>query len=233
VTLTDVRLTGRNDQTTSATGISLLVLPGQSVALYAPADATAVELLDAVAGRRRVRNGRITVHGTTHRLGVPACDRYPGDRWLQSGRFPLLPSRSVTSNMVTALRARRPDAAARARIAELLVITGAANLAARRVDTLSAEQQWRILIARAMLNEPQLVAAEDPSPGLDSRTAAHVLDMLMDAQARFAFTLLLATRRLATAARCDRVVGLVDGQVTMDDLIGEDAWTRGRVDRIG
>jgi putative ABC transport system ATP-binding protein len=97
----------------------------------------------------------------------------------------------------------------------------------------TAEQQWRVLIARAMLNEPQLVAADDPSPGLDSRAAAHVLDMLMDAQARFEFTLLLATRRLATAARCDRVVGLVDGQVTMDELIGDDAWTRGRVDRIG
>jgi len=211
----------------------LRVAPGQSVALYGPADATAVELLDAIVGRRRVRHGQVTVHGTAHRLGVPASERCRGDRWLQSGRFPLLPSRSVTSNMVTALRARRPDATARARIAELLVITGAAHLAARRVDTLSAEQQWRILIARAMLNEPQLVAADDPSPGLDSRAAAHVLDLLMDAQARFAFTLLLATRRLATAARCDRVVGLVDGQVTMDELIDDDAWTRGRVDRIG
>lgn len=55
----------------------------------------------------------------------------------------------------------------------------------------------------------------------------------MDAQARFGFTLLLATGRLATAARCDRMVTLADGQVIGDELMGDDAWTRGRIDRIG
>jgi len=206
---------------------------GQSVALHGPADATAFDLLDVVAGRRRPRQGHVTVDGTVQRLGVPPLDRCLVDRRPLSGRFPLLPSRSVTSNMLTALRSRRPDPAAQARVAELLVITGAATLTARRFDTLSAEQQWRVLIARALLSRPQLVVAEDPSPGLDARAAMRVLDLLMDAQVRFGFTLLLATRRLATAARCDRVLSLAGGQVTADELIGDDAWTRRRVDRIG
>jgi predicted ABC-type transport system involved in lysophospholipase L1 biosynthesis ATPase subunit len=223
----------RDHLVAAADGISLHIPAGQSVALYDQADGSAAELLDVVAGRRRLRRGQVTVHGTMHRMGVPAIDRYQRDRWMQSGRFPLLPSRSVTGNMLAALRPRRPDAAARAHVAELLVITGATDLATRRVDTLSAEQQWRVLIAHALLTDPQLVMAEDPSPGLDSRVASRTLDLFMDAQARFGFTLLLATGRLATAARCERVVSLVDGQATGDELIAEDNWTRGRIDRIG
>lgn len=230
MTLTEVRL--RQDRTAPPDGISMHIPASQSVAMYDRADGCAVELLDVIAGRRRPRGGEVAVHGTRHRLDVRALDRSQKDRWLHSGRFPLLPFRSVSGNMLSVLRSRRTEAA-RARVAELLVITGAASLASRRLDTLSAEQLWRILIARALLIDPQLLLAEDPEPGLDSRTASLALDLLMDAQARFGFTLILATGRLATAARCERVVSLVHGRVTGDDLIGEDAWTRGRIDRIG
>jgi predicted ABC-type transport system involved in lysophospholipase L1 biosynthesis ATPase subunit len=195
VTLTHVRVRGRDDRP-AADDISLHIPAGQSVALYDQADGSAVEVIDVVAGRRRLRNGQVTVHGTRHWMGVPATDRPPRDRWRQSGRTPLL-------------------------------------LPSRRVDTLSAQQQWRILIARALLIDPQLLMAEDPAPYLDSRAASRALDLLMDAQARCGFTLLLATGRLATAARCERVVSLTDGLVTGDELIADDAWTRGRVDRIG
>lgn len=231
VTLTGVRVRGV-DRHAAADGISLHIPAGQSVALYDRAGSSAVELLDVIAWRRRLRSGQVTVHGTIHRMGVPAVGRHQTDRWLQ-GRFTLLPSRSVAGNMLAALRSRRPDAATRARVAELLAITGAANLASRRVETLSAEQQWRVLIARALLVDPQLVIAEDPAPGLDSRVASLALDLLMDGQARFGFTLVLATGRLVSAARCERVVSLVDGQVAGDELIGDDAWTRHRIDRIG
>jgi predicted ABC-type transport system involved in lysophospholipase L1 biosynthesis ATPase subunit len=231
VTLSSASVRPR-DHGAAPEGISLHIPGGQSVALYDRADSSAVEMLDVIAGRRRLRSGQVTVHGTMHRMGVPAAGRHQTDRWLQ-GRFTLLPSRSVAGNMLAALRSRRPDAATRARVAELLAITGAANLASRRVETLSAEQQWRVLIARALLIDPQLVIAEDPAPGLDSRAASLALDLLMDAQARVGFTLVFATGRLISAARCERVVSLVDGQVTGDELIGDDAWTRHRIDRIG
>ncbi|HEY7325632.1 MAG TPA: ATP-binding cassette domain-containing protein [Streptosporangiaceae bacterium] len=233
VTLTNVSVRPRDHRAAAPEGVSLHVPAGQSVALYDRAGSSGVELVDVIAGRRRLRSGQVTVHGTMHRMGVPAVDRRQADRWLLSGRFTLLPSRSVAGNMLAALRSRRPDAATRARVAELLAITGAANLASRRVETLSAEQQWRVLVARALLIDPQLVIAEDPAPGLDSRAASRALDLLMDAQARFGFTLVLATGRLVSAARCERVVSLADGQVTGDELIGDDAWTRGRIDRIG
>jgi putative ABC transport system ATP-binding protein len=218
-----------------AAAISLAVSRGQSVALHAAEDHTAIDLLDVVAGLQRPRRGVVTVGGVAvHRLSGQAMERYRRQRGLLSSRFPLLPSLSVTENVLVGLRSQRAGGApGRAVAAELLAATGATSLASRRVETLSAEERWRVLIARALLPAPWLVLAEDPPSGLTARSAARVLDVLMDAHARLGFTLLLATDRLATAVRCERLVSLEGGTVIQDELTGDDAWTRGRVDRIG
>jgi predicted ABC-type transport system involved in lysophospholipase L1 biosynthesis ATPase subunit len=102
------------------------------------------------------------------------------------------------------------------------------------VNQLTAEEQWRIMIARALVSSPRLVLAEDPAQSMDSRTAARVLDVLTDAHATFGFTLFLAADRLTSAVRCQRQVSLVDGAVAEDETTsGDDAWTRSRIDRIG
>jgi putative ABC transport system ATP-binding protein len=218
-----------------AVGVSLQIPPGQSVALLSQSDSTAIDVLDVVAGLRRPRSGTVIVGGTlVHRLSGAAMERYRGDRGLLSARFPLLSSLSVTDNVLAASRSRRADARARERAAEVLVITGAAHLAAARVEALTAEQRWRVLVARALLPAPRLILAEDPTQLMEQRSATRVLDLLMDAHAQYGFTLLLATGRLAAAARCQRLVSLANGMVQADDVGGDDdPWTRGRVDRIG
>jgi putative ABC transport system ATP-binding protein len=235
VALTGVRVGGRERHPTAAAdGINVHITAGQSVAMYDQADGSAVDLLDVVGGLRRPRSGQVGVDGVAvHRLSGGSLERYRGERGLISGRFRLLSSLSVTDNVLAALRTRRAHAAARDHAAELLAIAGAARLATRRVDALTAEQQWRVLIARALLAAPRLMLAEDPASVLDPRSARRVQDLLMDAHARFGFTLLLATGRLATTVRCERVVSLADGQLTADELTGDDEWTRGRIDRIG
>jgi predicted ABC-type transport system involved in lysophospholipase L1 biosynthesis ATPase subunit len=232
-----VRLTGvivRSGALVAA-GISLHIPAGQSVALHSHVDGTAVDMLDVVAGLRRPRSGQVLVGGVeVDRLSGAAMERYRANRGLLSQRFPLLSSLSVTDNVLAASRSRRADARARERAAELLVLTGAGHLASAPVEALTAEQQWRILVARALLPVPRLVLAEDPTPILKPRSAARILDLLMDAHGRYGFTLLLATDRLATAARCRRLVTLAGASVTADELSSDDdPWTRGRVDRIG
>jgi putative ABC transport system ATP-binding protein len=233
--LTRVQLRTLDRGTSPAAGITLEVPPGQSVALHSPADGTAIELLDVIAGLGRPQSGQVIVDGVAvNRLSGQAMERYRGQRGLLSPRFPLLSSLSVTDNVLAALGPRRADAAARERAAELLVVSGIRHLAGSGVETLSAEQHWRVLVARALLSAPRLLLAEDPAPGLAARSAASVLDLLMDAHNRFGFTLLLATGRLAAAARCQRLVSLAEGLIRADDLAGDDdPWTRGRVDRIG
>jgi putative ABC transport system ATP-binding protein len=219
----------------AAPGVSLQIPAGQSVALRSQSDSTAVDVLDVVAGLRRPRSGQVIVNGAAvHGLSGAAMERYRRDRGLVSFRFPLLSSLSVTDNVLAASRSRRSDARVRARAAELLVITGTAHLAAARVETLTTEEHWRILIARGLFAAPRLVLAEDPGQVLEPRGAARILDLLMDAHGRYGFTLLVATDRLVTAARCQRLIGLADGTVRADELAGDDdPWTRGRIDRIG
>jgi len=235
--LTLTRVTWRAsqaDDTSAAQGVSLHMPPGQSAALHSEPPGDATELLDIVAGLRRPRSGRVTVDEVAvDGLSGPALDRYRAGRGLLSARFPLLPSLSVTDNVLAALPPGRIDAATRDRAAQLLAVTGAARLAGP-AGALPAGQQWRILIARALLPGPRLVLAEDPAPGLDSRSATAVLDLLMDVHARFGFTLLLTVDRLAGASRCQRLVRLAGGAVVEDELTGgDDPWTRGRIDRIG
>jgi putative ABC transport system ATP-binding protein len=218
----------------AAAGISLAFPPGQSVALLSKPQHDGAELLDVIAGLTRPRSGQVRVDGVAvDHLSGAALDRYHARRGLVSARFPLLPSLSVTDNVLAALLAGRVDAATRGRAARLLELTGAARLTGR-VNQLTAEEQWQIMVARALVSSPRLVLAEDPASSLDSRAAARVLDVLMDAHATFGFTLVLTADRLTSAVRCQRQVSLVDGIATEDQIItGDDAWTRSRIDRIG
>ena len=74
-----------------------------------------------------------------------------------------------------------------------------------------------------------MLLAEDPATEVESRAVDRVLDVLMDAHARFGFTFVLAAERLAAAVRCERRVALVDGAVAEDEPSGI-AIAKGRFD---
>jgi putative ABC transport system ATP-binding protein len=215
-------------------GVSLQVPPGQSLALLSQPRGTATALLDVIAGIRRPRAGELRVDGVAmHRLGGREASRYRAGRGLVSPRFPLLASLPVTDNVLATPSAGRPSAPAAERAVQLLEFAGVTRLTVP-VEQLAAEERWRVMIARALVPCPRLLLAEDPATEVDWRAADRVLDVLMDAHARFGFTLVLAAERLAAAVRCERRVSLVDGAVAEDEITGDDdGWTRSRVDRIG
>lgn len=231
-------VTGAGDA--DGAGLSLRVPPGQSLVLLGRPHGTATALLDVVAGLRRPRTGEIWVDGVAvHRLGGREASRYRAGRGLVSPRFPLLASLPVTDNVLAAPpvdrsgQPGRPSAAETERALRLLEFAGVTRLAVP-VDQLTAEERWRVMIARALMPCPRLVLAEDPATEVESRAVDRVLDVLTDAHDRFGFTLVLTAERLAAAVRCERRVSLVDGAVADDEITGDDdGWTRGRVDRIG
>ena len=218
----------------SLPGVSLTVPPGQSLALLSRPPGAATGLFDAIAGLSRPRAGLVRVDGVAvNLLSRAELDRYRARRGLVSPRFPLLASLSVLDNVLAAPPVGRAGAPSAERAARLLELAGADRLAGP-VSRLSAEQQWRIMIARALVSSPRLLLAEDPAPGLDAAAASRVLDVLMDAHAMFGFTLVLTASRPATAVRCQRRVLVAAGTVAEDEMTsGDDAWTRSRIDRIG
>jgi putative ABC transport system ATP-binding protein len=215
-------------------GVSLQVPAGQSLALLGQPPGAATGLFDAIAGLTRPRAGLVRVDGVVvNRLSRAELDRYRAGRGLVSPRFPLLPSLSVIDNVLAAPSVGRAGPPSADRAAGLLELVGAARLTGP-VRRLTAEEQWRILIARALVSSPRLLLAEDPAPGLDPAAADRVLDVLMDAHAMFGFTLVLTANRPTTAVRCQRRVLVAGGRVVEDEITGgDDAWTRSRIDRIG
>ena len=215
-------------------GITLNVLPGQSLALHSEPTGDATDLLDIIAALRRPLSGQVSVNAVDiGMLSGQTLDSYRLGLGLLSPRFPLVPSLSALDNVLAGLADGRPGAVTHEQAEQLLELAGVTDLAGPAGDA-AAEQRWRILIARSLRTSPRLVLAEDPTPSLDSRGATAILDLLTDLQAQAGFTLLLTVTRLATASYCQRLVRLIGGTVVEDVLIsGNDPWTRGRIDRIG
>ncbi len=82
---------------------------------------------------------------------------------------------------------------------------------------LSGGQQQRVAIARAMVSEPELILADEPTANLDQKTGAELLDMMRELNKKTGMTFLFSTHDPMVMERADRVVTLVDGQISKDE----------------
>jgi len=86
----------------------------------------------------------------------------------------------------------------------------------RRPAELSGGQQQRVAVARAIVSNPAIVLADEPTANLDSHTATELLDLMRDMNARHGATFVFATHDPAIIERAPRVVRLADGRITED-----------------
>jgi phosphonate transport system ATP-binding protein len=94
-----------------------------------------------------------------------------------------------------------------------------ALLAARRAEELSGGQQQRVAIIRALVQEPEIILADEPVSSLDPRNARLVMDTLRRINRHFGFTILCNLHSLDLARiYCDRVIGMAAGQIVFDDV---------------
>jgi phosphonate transport system ATP-binding protein len=94
-----------------------------------------------------------------------------------------------------------------------------ANIAAQRADSLSGGQQQRVAICRALVQEPEIVLADEPVASLDPRNAKLVMDALLRMNRLFGLTVIVNLHSLDLARQyCDRLVGLAAGRVVFDDV---------------
>ena len=106
----------------------------------------------------------------------------------------------------------RRDAIGRARM--MLAQVGLAAEAGRRPGELSGGQAQRVAIARALVGEPQVVFADEPTGALDATTGSQVIDLLVGAATHRGAAVVVVTHDNAVAARCHRVLRIVDGRVS-------------------
>ena len=200
-------------------GVSLEVEAGMVTAIMGPSGCGKSTLLNLIGGLDRPTAGEIEVGGVrVDGLSESAAARF---RRTNVGFvfqfFQLLDDLSVRDNVVVAAAlAGATRSAAGARADELLGQLGLGDRSRRFPGTLSGGERQRLAIARAVVNRPAVILADEPTGALDSRNGEAVLALLDDLN-RHGLTVLLVTHdeRLATG-RADRIVRLIDGAVVGD-----------------
>ncbi|MFE6891502.1 ABC transporter ATP-binding protein [Streptomyces sp. NPDC057694] len=197
---------------------SLTVGAGESVALLGPSGSGKSTLLNLLAGLDRPDAGTVTVDGTrVDRLGEAAAARY---RRATVGMifqfFHLLDDLTVVDNVLlpAQLAGTLPRAEARRRADELLERLGIDRHARAHPGRLSGGERQRVAVARALMNRPPLLLADEPTGALDSASGDDVGRLLTELN-KDGQTVVLVTHDLALAQACaTRTVRIADGRTT-------------------
>ncbi|MEV0172718.1 ABC transporter ATP-binding protein [Streptomyces sp. NPDC050803] len=200
-------------------GVSLSVRAGEAVAVLGPSGSGKSTLLNLIAGLDRPSGGSVTVDGLrVDSLGETASAKYRRARiGMVFQFFNLLDDLTVEENvLLPAQLAGVPRAEARRRAADLLDHLGIARHAGGRPGRLSGGERQRVAVARALMNRPALLLADEPTGALDSASGEDVRELLAALNAD-GQTIMLVTHDLGLAEACaTRTVELVDGRVVRD-----------------
>jgi len=198
------------------TDASLEVAAGELLVVRGPSGSGKTTLLNLLGGLDRPTSGTVWLgDAELTALGESAVLTARRDRIgyvFQS--FGLVPVLSAAENVEVPLRLRRTAPAERARrVAEALEAVGLTSHAKQRPYELSGGQQQRVGIARALVADPEVLLADEPTGQLDSGTAAIVMDLLARVVHERGVAAVVSTHDPELMARADRVVELHDGQV--------------------
>jgi predicted ABC-type transport system involved in lysophospholipase L1 biosynthesis ATPase subunit len=198
-------------------GVSLTIARGERLALLGKSGSGKSTLLQLLGGLDRPTAGRITV--ADHDLAALSTNGLAAYRQSTVGMifqaFHLIPSRTAQENVeLPLIFAGRPPRERRAAARAALEAVGLGHRLTHRPAELSGGERQRVAVARALVNRPALLLADEPTGNLDSATAAEVMGLVL-AQVRAAgMALVLVTHDEDLAQRAaDRIVRLRDGEL--------------------
>jgi putative ABC transport system ATP-binding protein len=200
----------------AVSGVSLDVARGAFIAVVGPSGCGKSTLLHLCGAMDRPDSGRIVLDGQ-------ALDRLDDDGLTRVRRsqvgfvfqfFNLLPTLSLAENIaLPLLLAGASRTTALLKAAEWAGVMGLANRLDHTPSQVSGGELQRAAIARAVVHDPVLVIADEPTGNLDSATGAHILDALKRLNRDRGVTMLLATHASEVASAADRVVHMRDGRI--------------------
>jgi putative ABC transport system ATP-binding protein len=221
LTLKDARLTlaGNAGPVEILRGISLEVVQGETLGLVGPSGSGKSSLLMLMGGLERATGGSVVALG--HDLTAMDEDGLArfrrGNMGVVFQSFHLIPTMTALENVAVPLElAGLTDAFDRA-AAELQAV----GLGARMdhyPSQMSGGEQQRVALARAAAPRPAILLADEPTGNLDGVNGAAIMDLLFGLRDRHGATLVLVTHAPELAARCDRVVRLVDGRIAGEGM---------------
>jgi len=211
------RFPGGDKDIVAVDDISLTIEPGALVALTGASGSGKSTLLHLIGAMERPTSGTIRVNDVDITgLRKTELNRYRRTIGFVFQGYHLLAALSALDNVVVPVLPYRVDFDRRARARELLAAVGLSGREDALPSQLSGGQQQRIAIARALINRPALLLADEPTGNLDSRTGSGILDLLLELRGEHGMTVVVATHEQQVAACCERLIRLRDGGVVED-----------------
>ena len=202
-------------------GVDLAVSRGEMVSIMGPSGCGKTTLLNCLSGLDEVDAGQVLIDGVVlHDLPDDERSDYRARRMgFVFQLYNLLPVLNAVENVEMPLLMSGVGAReARTRSLEILDVVGLADRADHTPAELSGGQRQRVTIARALVNEPAIVWADEPTGDLDSETAGEIIDLMVELNKTNGQTFVLVTHALEVGERAHRIVRMRDGQIVDDGM---------------
>ncbi len=201
-------------------GVSLEIHSGEFVALLGTSGSGKSSMLNLIAGLDRPTSGSVVVQerdlAKLSREELAKYRLHVVGMVFQS--FNLIPSMTIAENVELPLRFAEVERSRRSALAlEALDRVGLRARIHHRPSELSGGEQQRAALARALINRPQLLLADEPTGNLDSHTGTEILDLIRDLNEQMGMTVVMVTHERALAQRyAQRMIFLADGRLVDD-----------------
>jgi lipoprotein-releasing system ATP-binding protein len=197
-------------------GVDMEVREGEIVVIIGPSGSGKSTLLHLLGGLDRPTSGKVFVHDADlSSLSEEELAAFRNEKLGFVFQFHhLLPEFTALENvaMPALIRGERLGAASQ-RAAELLQEVGLEERSDHKPNELSGGEQQRVAVARALMNDPKLVLADEPSGNLDEQNSLRLHELLMSLAERRKLTFVIATHNLDLTKRANRVLQLIDGRL--------------------
>ncbi len=202
---------------TALDDVSFTIPDGASVAVVGKSGSGKSTLMHAVSGLDRPEMGKVIIDGDNLlEFKQKAVDKFRSEQMsfiFQS--FFVQGNESCYNNVSLPLEiARVPARKRRAKIMHALESVGLEDKVKSRARDLSGGQKQRLAIARAIVNQPKILFADEPTGNLDSTTGAQIEKLLFDYNKKHGTTLIVVTHDIDLAKKCDMQVIIKDGKIT-------------------
>jgi putative ABC transport system ATP-binding protein len=202
--------------------VSLSVGRGEMVAIMGPSGSGKTTLLNCLSGLDRIDGGEVLIEGTA--LGEMSDEERTDYRARRMGFvfqfYNLMPVLTAVENVeLPLLVARIPANEARHKALAALEMVGLGERASHVPDELSGGQRQRVTIARALVNDPAIVWADEPTGDLDSENAEEIVALMRRLNRERGLTFLIVTHDISVGRATDRIVRMVDGQIVDEERL--------------
>ena len=201
-------------------GVDLLVQKGEIVAIVGPSGAGKTTLLQILGTLDKPNAGEVLVDGVDFsKLGEKELAAFRNKHIGFIFQFhQLLPEFTALENvMIPALIARKDNKKTAQKAKELLSYLQLSDRLDHKPNELSGGEKQRVAVARALINDPALILADEPSGSLDSKNKEELHKLLFDLRDKYGLTIIIVTHDKELASLSDRVIEMRDGQIICKD----------------